>query len=158
MDVRRLLAEEEEGWRALHEAFARVPPERFEEPALTEEGWSAKDVMFHVGAWMAEAERQLSRMRMGTYRDEGLTKERIDEINHEWFEVSRSLDPDTVRAEFHAARVRMLQEWEQLTDVTPDAWEWFEESGPIHYAEHLPGLRAFAERPGGVPGLEGGRP
>jgi hypothetical protein len=148
MDVDRLLAQEQAGWRALHDTFGSLSPERFEEPGMTPEGWSAKDVMFHVGAWMAEAECQLTRMRMGTYRHEDFPRERIDAMNREWFEVSRTLDPDSVRAGFHAARVRMLQEWEQLGDVTPLAWEWFEESGPIHYAEHLRDLRTFVERLG----------
>ena len=49
MDVDRLLAEEEAGWRRLHEVFARVPADRFEEPGLTPDGWSPKDTMFHVG-------------------------------------------------------------------------------------------------------------
>ena len=40
---------EEEGWRRLQAAFARVPEDRFEEPTLTPDGWSPKDAMFHVG-------------------------------------------------------------------------------------------------------------
>jgi hypothetical protein len=34
-----------------------------------------------------------------------------------------------------------------LTALTPEAEEWFVESGPAHYAEHLGHLERWAETP-----------
>jgi hypothetical protein len=143
MDVDRLLRSEEEGWRELHGTLDSIPSERLEEPSVTPDGWSAKDVMFHVGAWLAECAVQLERMRMGTFDGGDLSGAAVDRMNRDWLEISRSVDVPTARVEFHAARVRMMQEWGALAEITPDAWEWFEESGPNHYAEHLTDILAW---------------
>ena len=37
----------------------------------------------------------------------------------------------------------MLTEMNLLPEATPDALEWFEESGSEHYLEHLPRLREW---------------
>lgn len=144
-EAERLAAEEDAAWVALHAAFERVPPERSEEPRLTPEGWSPKDVMFHVAAWCAEAANQLERMRMGTYVSAPID---IEAQNREWFEISKGLDVPTVTAEFHAARTRMRQEWCELCEqgeVTPNAIEWFVETGHVHFNEHLRELLAWLE-------------
>lgn len=143
MDADRLVAEEDAGWRELHEALDRVPVERFDEPGVTPDGWSAKDVMFHVGAWCAYCCGVLERIRMGTYAPTDLGDQRVDVMNREWFEASRGLDADTVRVELHSARTRMLQAWGAFEEIPQVAWEWFEESGALHYAEHLRDLRAW---------------
>ncbi len=145
MDVDRLLKEEDSGWRELCQTFARFSPEQMAEPGITDEGWAARDVMFHIGAWLADCATQLERMRMGTYVD---PQTDTDEQNRSWFELSRTMDLDSVKAEFHSARTRALQEWQAMPEVTADAWEWFEEAGALHYAKHLDDLRAWADRMG----------
>ena len=55
MDLEGLLAADESGWKELVELFAQIPTHRLDEPTVTPEGWSPKDVMFHIGAWLAEA-------------------------------------------------------------------------------------------------------
>jgi hypothetical protein len=144
-DAERLAAEEDAAWLALHGAFDRVPAERFEEPRITPEGWAPKDAMFHVAAWCAEAANQLERMRLGTYVGARID---IGARNREWFEISMRLDAPTVKAELHAARTRMRQEWCELCErgaPTPTAIEWFTESGHVHYDEHGRQLRAWLE-------------
>ena len=37
----------------------------------------------------------------------------------------------------------MLERFGVLAVLTADADEWFEESGPAHYAEHVPELEAW---------------
>jgi hypothetical protein len=146
MDVDRLLAQEAAGWRALHATFDTIPPERFDEPGVNADGWSPKDLMFHLGAWCAECGIQLQRIAMGTYdMPDPFETETVDQMNLAWLETSRTLDPPTVLAEFHAARTRMMQAWQALDGITGNAWEWFEESGPLHYAEHLRELRGWLE-------------
>ena len=143
MDVGRLLREEETAWVRLQQIFAAVPAERFEEPTLTPDGWSAKDVMFHVAGWLADCARVLEQIREGTF-DRAAEDALVSvAINREWFELSRTMDPPTVRAEFEASRLKARECFATLPEVTSDAWEWFEESGPIHYREHGNGLEAW---------------
>jgi len=139
-EIERLIVEEDRAWSSLHALFERVPPSRFEDPQVTSGGWSAKDVMFHVGAWLAEASRQLERIREGTYEEPRVTSQ---ELNDEWFALSRTLDPVTVRAELEAGRVMARETLGTLGEVTPLVREWFEESGVLHYAEHAVSLERW---------------
>ena len=117
-----MLLEEDQGWRRLHVLLRSIPTDRLDEPTVTTDGWSPKDVMFHIGAWLAEAARQLERIREGTYRPQ---EETVDELNSAWFALSRTLDVPTSRAEL------------ALPILTTDARGWFEESAWLHYAEHV---------------------
>jgi mycothiol maleylpyruvate isomerase-like protein len=143
VDVDGLLAEEERGWLALTEAFGDVPPDRFDEPSVTDEGWSPKDVMYHVAAWSEEAAKVLGRIAAGTHRENDPDTQAL---NERWFEEGRGVEDDVVRIRFAKGRVAMRQIFSRLAEVDSTAWEWFEESGPRHYAEHLPDLRSFLER------------
>ena len=143
MDVPRLLADEDRRWLELTEVFGEVPPERFDEPTVTDKGWSPKDVMYHVAAWAEEAATVLGRIAAGTHREGDVDTQAK---NEEWFEVGRGLDDDVVRIRFAKGRVAMRQAFSRLREVDATAWEWFDESGPRHYREHLPDLRAFLER------------
>jgi hypothetical protein len=143
VNVDALLADEERGWLVLTQVFGDVPPDRFDEPSVTDEGWSPKDVMYHVAAWSEEAAKVLGRIAAGTHREGDPD---VQALNEEWFEAGRGLDDDVVRIRFAKGRVAMRQVFSQLTEVDATAWEWFEESGPRHYAEHLPDLRSFLER------------
>ena len=143
-DVQRLLREEEEeGWQALGRCFERTAPDRFEQPTLTEEGWSPKDAMFHVAGWMDGCGMQLERMRDGSFEPVDETPAAIERQNQEWFDVSRTMSPADVRSRFVASRSRMIEAFGTLGRVTPEAVEWFEESGALHYAKHAEDLRAF---------------
>jgi hypothetical protein len=143
VNTRVALEEEDRGWTELTEAFGRIPSDRFEDPTLTPEGWSPKDVMYHVAAWAEEAATVLGRIAAGTHREGPVD---VEQKNDAWFAVSRDLDPDVVRLRFAKARVSMREAFVQLEKVDAVALEWFEESGARHYQEHLPDLRAFAER------------
>jgi hypothetical protein len=100
-----------------------------------------KDLMAHVGSWFAETATMLEQMRMGTFRDELLD---VDGLNQQWFETWRDKDLRTVKAELMAARSRMLEEWDRLPEADPIAQRWFRESTSEHYEEHLPRLREWA--------------
>jgi DinB superfamily len=137
MDVERILIEEDAAWRALHETLHRIPPERLEEPTVTPEGWSPRDVTFHVAAWCAEAAMSLQRMKAGTFdAAEDPSREQIERMNADWFAASKQMDLPTVRAELDASRAAMRLALGELPEVTEDAWSWFDESGPRHYADH----------------------
>jgi hypothetical protein len=143
VDVARLLAEEDRGWLELTEVFGDLPSERFEEPTLNVEGWSPKDAMYHVARWAEEAATVLRRIAAGTHRETDLD---TDTLNAEWLEEGKDLESDIVRLRFAKGRTEMRRAFEALEEVDGVAWEWFDESGPRHYEEHLPDLRAFLER------------
>lgn len=142
MDVARLMTEEEDGWRKLCVCFESIPAERFEEPTLTPEGWSPKDAMYHVGAWLEDCAQVLEQIRGGTFRSEEAGED-TEGTNREWFERSRTMEPDAVRAAFSDGRRRAVGSFTTLPQITPEAWEWFEESGPLHYAKHVKDLEAW---------------
>ena len=143
MDADGLLADEERGWLELTEIFGDVPLDRFDEPSVTNEGWSPKDVMYHVAAWAEEAAKVLGRIAAGTHRE---SEPDTQALNDEWFEAGRGLEDDIVRMRFAKGRVAMRQAFSRLPGFDANAWEWFEESGPRHYEQHLPDLLAFLER------------
>jgi hypothetical protein len=144
-----LLREEDDAWRMLTQRFDAVPEHRFDEPTLTPEGWSPKDAMFHISGWMADCGKQLDRMRAGTFDPDEESREAIERQNQAWFEVSRSMSSGDVRAGFEPSRLRMLEVFRVLEQVTPDAIEWFEESGALHYAVHAADLRRFLDEGAG---------
>ena len=140
--VEALLAAEDSAWTHLHSCFEQIPRDRFEEPTVTPQGWAPRDVMFHVGAWLADCARVLERIREGTFDREEETAD-IEAQNRAWFEVSRELDPHDVHAGFEGARQKARECLAQLPELTPDAREWFEESGALHYPKHVADLRAW---------------
>jgi DinB superfamily len=145
--LRRLLDEEERWWHTFHALIDDVPPERLADPRIPPDGWSTKDVMFHVGAWLADAGRTIEQIRFGTFTGEEPDSE---ELNREWFSLSRSLDLRTCRAELESSRVRCRAELATLSSVTPQAQEWFEEAGALHYRAHAKDLLDWI-----VPGRRG---
>jgi hypothetical protein len=146
VDVERLLREEDDGWTRLLDAFAQVSDERFEEPTLTPGGWSAKDAMFHVAYWLQDCTRVLNSIAAGRFDAAGENALDIETINAEGFERSRDMEAGTVRTAFAAAREEARAAFGALDVVTPEAWEWFEESGTLHYRKHVDDLDAWFRR------------
>jgi hypothetical protein len=135
-----LLAEEARLWAELYRLCDGLPEDRATEPGYFEEGWSAKDLVGHIGSWLAEAGVCLERIRVGTYRDEEID---IDAMNARFYEALRDVPLATVKSQSIAARSRMLHAWGELDDTPPEAIRWIDKSGPAHYAEHLPRLREW---------------
>lgn len=142
VDRAELVRQEDEAWAEVRSLLGGLTPEQKQRPSLTPEGWSVKDLLWHVACWWAEAGIQLQRIRAGTYEDPGKD---IDELNARFLEEGRREDLATVEAELAAARTRALQELELQSELRPVAVEWFVESGAHHYREHLPELRAWVD-------------
>jgi hypothetical protein len=136
----RSLVAEDAGWDELHALIDSLTPEQAERPGYFAEGWSAKDLLGHIGSWLAEAGLILERILVGTYRPEEID---VDTMNRQFSEAMADVPLDIVKAQASAARTRMLQAWRALRDVTPEAEFWIRKSGTEHYAEHLPRLREW---------------
>ena|SRR5438128_11822375 len=137
-----LMREDDAGWAELHELLGRLSDDDVLIVGYTPE-WSVKDMLGHMACWWAEASSELERIRMGTYEAQ---KRDVDALNASFFEAMKDLDLHTISAELHASRNRALEELGRLPELTPAADEWFYESGPCHYGEHLPDLRLFVQK------------
>ena len=131
---------EDAGWDELHALMDSLTPEETVEPGYYPEGWSAKDLLAHIGSWVAEAGVFLLRIRVGTYRHEETD---IDAMNRTFLEIMKDVPLQTVRAQASAARARMLLAWGELPELTREAAYWIGKAGAEHYGEHLPRLREW---------------
>jgi hypothetical protein len=127
-------------WAELYDLVQSLPEAEVGTPGYFEEGWSAKDLVAHIGSWLAEAGVVLERIRFGTYRSEEIE---IDVMNQRFYEAMKDVPIETVRAQALAARTRMLRAWEPVADSAPDVERWIRKSGPEHYVEHIPRLREW---------------
>ena len=135
---RDLLAEEDREWTELHQLVDSLPKDEVGTPGYFAEGWSAKDLVAHIGSWLAASGVALERMHVGTYRAEDFD---VDSMNQRFYKAMKDVPFDTVRAQASAARNRMLHAWQFVGDNAPDADKWIRKAGPEHYVEHLPRLR-----------------
>ena len=142
---RELLAEEEGLWTELHDLVDSLPAAKVEEPGYFDEGWSAKDLVAHLGSWLAEAGVVLERIRAGTYRPDEID---IDAMNAAFYASLHDVAFRDVRAQAFTARNRMLRAWRSLPEGSPEADGWIRKSGPEHYAEHVPRLREWVQEIG----------
>jgi len=142
---RELLAEEDRLWTELHGLVDALPPDLVGEPGYFVEGWSAKDLVAHIGSWLAEAGVVLEQIRSGTYRPEEID---IDAMNETFFDAMHDVAFADVRAQGVAARNRMLRAWRSLPTESPEADRWIRKAGPDHYAEHLPRLEGWVRELG----------
>lgn len=139
------MSEEERLWTELHGLIDSLPPDKVEEPGYFEEGWSAKDLVAHVGSWLAEAGVVLERIRSGTYRPDEID---IDAMNKAFYDAMHDVVFPDVKAQAFTARNRMLRAWRSPSERSPEADLWIRKSGPEHYAEHLPRLREWVQELG----------
>ena len=142
---RTLMAEEERLWTELHLLVDSLPQDKVEEPGYFAEGWSAKDLVAHIGSWLAEAGVVLERIRFGTYRPDEID---IDVMNETFYDAMHDVAFSDVKAQGIAARNRMLRAWRSIPEDSPEADRWISKSGPEHYEEHLPRLRDWVKELG----------
>ena len=142
---------EDEGWHELHALIDSLSPATVERPGYFEEGWSAKDLLAHIGAWLAQAGVALEQIGSGTYRVDEID---VDALNGRYLETLRELPFEVVRAQADASRTRMLVASAGVLTASDDASFWINKAGPEHYAEHLPRLREWVKELN----AQGGRP
>ena len=141
----QLTRREAEAWAEFEELTASIDRERREEPGL-ENGWSVKDLLWHVAYWWGDLATQLAEIRGGTYEEIQYTSDQTNATNAEVLALSRSMTLADVEAEVVRARERVLAAWAALSEIGHDAAENFSSETIEHYEEHLPDLRAFAAR------------
>jgi hypothetical protein len=136
------LAAEREGWYRTERLVRSLTPAECLEPGYyTDPDWTVRDVVAHLGTWLAEAGVQLERMVAGTYTGhEGID---IDALNASFLEAMQGQPWDVAWPQASAARNRMLRAWASLSGPTDESAWWIRKAGPEHYQEHLARLEEW---------------
>jgi len=135
------LEAERNAWYELLELVRALTPEEclvagyYRDP-----DWSVRDVLGHLGTWLAEGEVQFERMIAGTYEGHDID---IDVMNASFLAAFGEQPWDVCWIQANAGRTRMLQAWGDLHEPTDEAAWWIRKSGAEHYSEHLPRLREW---------------
>ena len=136
-----MLDEEARAYEAFRSAVEAVPRERFEETVLPD-GWTVKDVLWHVAYWWRDGARTFGAIADGTHRGFD-DDEETDVTNARVLDESRSRSLREVEDEVAEARAALLAAFDPVSDDEL-AIELFRSETIEHYEEHLPALRTLA--------------
>ncbi len=130
---------ERRGWYQIAELVRSLTPKECLESGYQHEpDWTVRDVVAHLGTWLAEAEVQFERISAGTYEGHAVD---VDALNATFKASMRDQPWDVAWVQANAGRTRMVQEWYLLREPTDEAAWWIRKSGCDHYDEHLARLR-----------------
>jgi len=133
---------ERQGWYEVVGLVRSLTPEECLEPGYQRDpDWAVRDVVAHVGTWLAEAEVQFERMGAGTYEGHDVD---VDALNASFLAGMRGQPWEVAWVQANAGRTMLLHEWYLLRQPTDEAAWWIRKSGGDHYAEHLGRLREWA--------------
>jgi hypothetical protein len=134
-------AAEAAAWETFETALLGVPRDRMEDPLL-ENGWSVKDVLWHIARWWEDCADTLELLHTGTFTEwDGDT----DAENARVLAEGRSLSLEDVELRSAHVRERMLLAWDALTIDDPRSAENFDSETTEHYDEHLAQIRSLSQ-------------
>ncbi len=132
---------ERTGWYEVEALIRSLTPAECLEPGYYRDpDWTVRDVVAHLGTWLAEAGVQLERMVAGTYAGHDVD---IDGLNASFLAAMQGQPWDVAWPQASAARNRMLRAWGSLPGHDDESAWWIHKAGPEHYAEHLDRLREW---------------
>lgn len=132
---------ERRGWYEIVGLIRSLSPEESLEPGYYRDpDWTVRDVVAHLGTWLAEAEIQLERLNVGTYEGHAVD---IDGLNAAFLEAMRGQPWEVAWVQANAGRSRMVEEWFDVAEPNDEAAWWIRKSGGDHYAEHVDRLREW---------------
>jgi hypothetical protein len=102
--------------------------------------WTVRDVVGHLGTWLAQAQTQFERITAGTYEGHDVD---IDGLNERFLAALADQPWDVAWLQATTGRTRMLDEWYRLREPSDEAAWWVRKAGCDHYDEHLPRLREW---------------
>ena len=134
---------ERQGWYEFADLVRRLTPEECLVPGYYRDpDWTVRDVVAHVGTWLAEGAAQFERITADTYEGHELD---IDALNAEFLEAMSDQPWPVAWVQATSGRSRMIEEWYRLREPSDEAAWWIRKSGSDHYAEHLDRLRDWVE-------------
>ena len=107
---------------------------------LPDPDWTVRDVVAHLGTWLAEAGQQLERMAGGTYAGHDVD---IDALNASFLAAMQGQPWEVAWPQASAARTWLLLAWASLPGPDAESAWWIHKAGPEHYEEHLDRLREW---------------
>ena len=133
------LEAERRGWYEIVDLVRSLTPEECLVPGYQHDpDWTVRDVVAHVGTWLAEAQLQFERMSAGTYEGHDID---IDGVNAALLRAMDGQPWEVAWVQANAGRTRMIEEWWLLRQTDDEAAWWIRKSASEHYAEHLDRLR-----------------
>jgi len=102
--------------------------------------WSVRDLVAHLGTWLAEAEVQFERIVAGTYAGHAVD---VDTLNAQFLAAMAGQPWEIAWVQANAGRTQMVGAWYGLPEPSDEAAWWIRKSGCDHYAEHLGRLREW---------------
>ena len=135
------IAAERSGWYELADLVRSLTPAECLEPGYYRDpDWTVRDVVAHLGTWLAEAEVQFERMSAGTYEGHDVD---VDALNAALLEAMEDQPWEIAWVQANAGRSRMIQEWYGLREADGEAAWWIRKSATDHFAKHLERLREW---------------
>jgi mycothiol maleylpyruvate isomerase-like protein len=132
---------ERAGWYEVLSLVRELTPAECVEPGYYRDpDWTVRDVVGHLGTWLAEAEIQFERMIGGTYEGHDVD---IDALNAAFLEAMSGQPWNVAWLQANAGRTRMLEAWFAVAEQTDEGIWWVRKAGADHYGEHLPRLREW---------------
>ena len=109
------LEAERRGWYEVLALVRSLTPRECIEPGYYHDpDWTVRDVVAHLGTWLAEAQVQFERITAGTYEGHDVD---IDGLNATLLEAMAGQPWEVAWLQTQAARTRMLDEWRTLADA-----------------------------------------
>jgi hypothetical protein len=134
---------ERRGWYEIADLVRSLTPDECLEPGYQRDpDWTVRDVVAHLGTWLAEAQSQFERMSADTYEGHDID---IDGLNAEMLAAMADQPWEVAWVQANAGRTRMIEEWWLLASATDEAAWWIRKTGSEHYAEHLERLREWRD-------------
>ena len=132
---------ERSGWYEVASLVRSLSPDECLVPGYYREpDWTVRDLVAHLGTWLAEAEVQLERMSASTYEGHEID---VDALNAVFLAAMADQPWHVAWVQANAGRTRMLKEWSGLEEASAEAAWWIRKSGGDHYADHLDRLREW---------------
>jgi hypothetical protein len=117
-----------------------TPAERLEPGYYRDPDWTVRDVVAHLGTWLAETQVQFERMNVGTYEGHDVD---VDAFNAAFLEGMAGQPWEVAWVQANAGRTRMLEAWYALREPSDEAAWWIRKGAAEHFAEHLDRLREW---------------
>jgi Mycothiol maleylpyruvate isomerase N-terminal domain len=129
------------GWYEMAGLVRSLTPQECLEPGYYRDpDWTVRDVVAHLGTWLALAQVQFERISGGTYEGHAVD---IDALNAMLLDGMAGQPWEVAWIQAQAARTRMLDEWFRLHEPSDEAAWWIRKGAAEHFAEHLGRLREW---------------
>ena len=139
------------GWYEFADLVRSLTPEECLVPGYYRDPeWTVRDLVAHLGTWLAEAEVQFERMGAGTYEGHDVD---VDALNAIFLSAMAGQPWEVAWVQANAGRARMIEEWSHLPSPTDDAAWWIRKSGcrALRRASRSPpGVERRADPPASV--------